>query len=52
MPEWWPRISWPWFVLVGSVVTVAISVLFRTPAAQIAAAEQHVRAAPDGATRS
>jgi len=49
MPEWWPKISWPWFVLVGSVVTVAISVLFRTPAAQIAAAEAHVRAAPETA---
>ena len=47
MPAWWPKISWPWFVLVGSVVTVAISVLFRTPAAQIAAAEAHVKAAPE-----
>lgn len=42
MPEWWPRISWPWFVFVGCSVTLAISVLFRTPASQIAAAEAHV----------
>jgi SSS family solute:Na+ symporter len=42
MPEWWPRIAWPWFVFVGCVVTLAISVLFRTPASQIAAAEAHV----------
>lgn len=42
MPEWWPKISWPWFVLVGCTVTLAISVLFRTPKSQIAAAEAHV----------
>src|SRR4051812_16655861 len=42
MPEWWPSISWPWFVFVGCVVTVTIAVLFRTPPAQIAAAEAHV----------
>src|SRR6266513_592418 len=34
MPEWWPKIAWPWFVFVGCVVTLAISVLFRTPASQ------------------
>ncbi|MBA3881994.1 MAG: sodium:proline symporter [Chthoniobacterales bacterium] len=44
MPEWWPKISWPWFVFVGCAVTLALSVLFRTPATQIAAAEEHVRA--------
>jgi solute:Na+ symporter, SSS family len=42
MPEWWPKISWPWFVFVGCVVTLAIAVLFRTPPNQIAAAEAHV----------
>jgi Na+/proline symporter len=45
MPEWWPKISWPWFVFVGCSVTLAIAVLFRTPATQIAAAEAHVGAA-------
>jgi Na+/proline symporter len=43
MPEWWPKISWPWFVLVGCVVTVTISVLFRTPQSQMAMAEAHVK---------
>ena len=43
MPEWWPKISWPWFVFVGCLVTLAISVLVRTPSTQIAAAEAHVR---------
>jgi SSS family solute:Na+ symporter len=42
MPDWWPKISWPWFVFVGSAVTLSIAVLFRTPAIQIAAAEAHV----------
>jgi len=42
MPEWWPNISWPWFVFVGCSVTLAVAVLFRTPASQIAAAESHV----------
>ena len=43
MPEWWPKISWPWFVFVGCVVTFTISVLFPTPKTQIAFAEAHVR---------
>jgi hypothetical protein len=42
MPDWWPKIAWPWFVFVGCVVTLAISVLFRTPQSQIAAAKAHV----------
>jgi Na+/proline symporter len=46
MPDWWPKISWPWFVFVGCAVTLSIAVLFRTPARQIAAAEAHVRVAP------
>jgi SSS family solute:Na+ symporter len=45
MPDWWPKISWPWFVFVGCVVTLSIAVLFRTPASQIAAAEAHVASA-------
>src|SRR5438105_4443502 len=46
MLEWWPKISWPWYVFVGCTVTFAITVLFRTPTQQIAAAEAHVAAAP------
>ncbi len=46
MPGWWPRISWPWFVLVGCSVTFTLSVLFPTPKAQIEAAEAHVRNEP------
>jgi len=42
MPDWWPKISWPWSDFVGCAVTLSIAVLFRTPARQIAAAEAHV----------
>jgi Na+/proline symporter len=42
MPDWWPSISWPWFVFVGCTITLVVAVLFRTPATQIAAAEAHV----------
>jgi SSS family solute:Na+ symporter len=42
MPDWWPKIAWPWFVFVGCVVTLAISVLFRTPQSHVVAAERHV----------
>ncbi len=45
MPEWWPHISWAWFVFVGCTVTLAIAILFRTPSTQIAVAEAHVSAA-------
>jgi hypothetical protein len=45
MPEWWPKIAWPWFVFVGCVVTFSISVLFRTPPHQVSAAIDHVRRA-------
>src|SRR2546428_11099896 len=42
MPDWWPKIAWPWFVFVGCVVPLAISALVRTPQTQIAAADAHV----------
>lgn len=34
MPDWWPAISWPYFVLIGSTVTFAVSVLFPTQKAR------------------
>lgn len=42
MPEWWPKISWPWFVLVGCSVTCGVGVLFRTPEFQVTRAREHV----------
>ena len=42
MPQWWPKISWPWFVFVGCLVTSFTGLLFRTPEAQVQKAEEHV----------
>lgn len=42
MPAWWPKISWPWYVLVGCLVTFCSAVIFRTPAEQIQVAQRHV----------
>lgn len=28
LPDWWPAIAWPYFVLIGSAVTVGIAALF------------------------
>jgi hypothetical protein len=42
LPEWWPQISWPWFVLVGCSVTFLCAILFPTPAAQLEKASAHV----------
>jgi len=30
MPEWWPAISWPYFVFIGSSVTFLLGILFAT----------------------
>jgi solute:Na+ symporter, SSS family len=32
MPAWWPEIAWPWYVLIGSVTTLAVAFPFRTAA--------------------
>jgi len=32
LPAWWPAIAWPYYVLIGTVATVAVAVLFRSPA--------------------
>ena len=31
MPAWWPEVSWPWYVFIGSMVTFFSAVLFPTP---------------------
>ncbi|MFM8683949.1 MAG: hypothetical protein ACKOEG_09275, partial [Chthoniobacterales bacterium] len=38
LPAWWPAIAWPYYVLIGTVATVAVAVLFRTPSKTNAAA--------------
>ncbi|MHA3770927.1 sodium:solute symporter [Verrucomicrobiota bacterium sgz303538] len=48
MPKWWPAISWPWYVLMGSTVTFLTGILFPTPPERIKAAEDHVAHRPTG----
>jgi hypothetical protein len=37
LPDWWPAIAWPYYVLIGTIGTVAVAVCFRTPKRAIAA---------------
>lgn len=30
LPDWWPAIAWPYYVLVGTIFTFGIAVMFRT----------------------
>jgi solute:Na+ symporter, SSS family len=30
MPAWWPEIAWPWYVLIGCSVTMAVALPFTT----------------------
>ncbi len=34
MPSWWPEIAWPWYVFMGSMVTIICALPFKTPPAQ------------------
>jgi Na+/proline symporter len=36
LPAWWPAIAWPYYVLIGTIGTVAVAALFRTPKRSIA----------------
>lgn len=40
LPDWWPAIAWPYYVLIGTIFTVAIGGIFRTPDAAVAARAQ------------
>jgi hypothetical protein len=31
LPQWWPAISWPWYVFVGCMVTMFFGLFARTP---------------------
>ncbi|MFM8983005.1 MAG: sodium:solute symporter family transporter, partial [Spartobacteria bacterium] len=30
MPEWWPAIAWPYYVFIGSTVTLSLGILFKS----------------------
>lgn len=34
MPAWWPAISWPWYVCIGSIVTILCALPFKTKKSQ------------------
>jgi solute:Na+ symporter, SSS family len=36
LPDWWPAIAWPYYVLIGTIGTVAVAVFFRTPKRAVA----------------
>jgi Na+/proline symporter len=42
LPDWWPVISFPWWVLVGCVVCFAVSSIFATPDKRVENAEKHI----------
>jgi hypothetical protein len=37
LPAWWPAITWPHYVLIGTAATVAVASLFRTRRSSLAA---------------
>lgn len=50
LPAWWPKIAWPWYVLVGCLVTAGISLLFRSRPPAGAAGDDGGMPRGDGAT--
>src|SRR5690606_31969077 len=41
-PDWLVRVTFPWRIMIGTLVTVGVGLLFRTPPAQVEAATAHV----------
>jgi SSS family solute:Na+ symporter len=46
--HWLPKVEFPWRITFGSLLTFAVALAFRTPAAQIGAARQHIAAGTAG----
>jgi len=42
LPDWWPVIAFPWWVMVGCLVCFAVSFMFATPGKRVETAERHV----------
>jgi solute:Na+ symporter, SSS family len=49
LPQWWPAISFPWWILVGCIVCFIAALLFPTPANQVQKAECRRREADNQA---
>jgi len=47
LPNWWPAISFPWWVLVGCLACFAVSFIFATPSDRVKMAERHVAGRDD-----
>jgi solute:Na+ symporter, SSS family len=47
LPDWWPVISFPWWVLIGCLVCFGISFLFATPHKRVEKAAKHVARSSD-----
>ncbi len=42
-PGWLPTVGFPWRITIGTIITFAIALLFRTPESRVRAASEHVR---------
>lgn len=40
LPDWWPAMAWPWWILTGCCVCVLVSCLFPTPRERVQIAEE------------
>lgn len=40
--SWLPKLAFPWFIMFGTFVTVAVGLCFRTPEEQVKVADRHV----------
>ena len=47
LPDWWPVIAFPWWVLVGCLVCFAVSFIFSTPGQRVETAERYVAKSDD-----
>ncbi|MBV9297510.1 MAG: hypothetical protein JO066_00905 [Verrucomicrobia bacterium] len=51
LPQWWPVIAFPWWVLVGCVVCFTVSCVFATPVKRVQSAEERGRLSDHQASR-
>ncbi len=47
LPNWWPVVSFPWWILVGCSVCFFVAILFSTPAEQVQKAKQRGSSSDD-----
>jgi SSS family transporter len=47
LPDWWPVVAFPWWVLVGCLVCFAVSFMFATPVKRVETAQRFVARSDD-----